>query len=576
MYQAKTGSTITVNWGINSGNVTVKAVNNCGTSTTAATLNVSTVNKSFTAIPSSLLFDTTCVNGTSTSNSFKLTATGLNGNNVTVGPLTGYQFCLTNGGNYTNSVNINGYGSNINQSVFVKFNPLTVNTFISNIPITGGGASPGSVAVTGYSVNSSPTVTANIINVTCNGLKNGSIDLSTTGGTGPFTYKWTGNGTFDKTLPDISGLSPNSYTVAIGSYAGCSLSKTYNITQPDQLTLDLSADPMACKNGTTTVHVNATGGTMPYTGTGVFTDNSGVTAYTVTDAHGCTTTKSINVPNGSGVAPSKPGIITGATADAQGLCGGGDFTYSVDAVSTATYYTWTAPSGSTISSTSNGGKQAVLTAPSNFSTGTLTVAAGNACGLSVAQSKSLTSLPGKPTINGPVSVTALQSNVTYSTPAVDGVTVYAWTFPGSVTILSGSGTPTIKVKWGNYSGNVNLAFNNACGLSPNAMMNVTVVLGLDGQSDEGSSMIAANTKNMMIFPNPAKDVAYFTFDAASESKYSVTITNLAGKLIEQKSIAALKGTNKITLDVHNYANGLYLVTLINSDGSRSTTKLVKE
>ena len=292
-------------------------------------------------------------------------------------------------------------------------------------------------AVSGVAVNSSPTLNAAVKNVTCNGFKNGSIDLTTTGGTGPFTYQWTGYGTFDKTLPDISALSPNTYTVTITSYIGCSLTKSYTITQPDQLTLSLSADPMICKNTNAPVHVSATGGTLPYTGIGTFIGDLGVNSFTVSDSNGCTTTKSISVLNGGGVAPAKPAVINTITSDAQGLCGGGNFSYGIDSVATATYYTWTAPSGATISSTGNSGKQANLSVTAGFNSGNLTVTAGNACGVSSAQTKSLTNLPTKPaSISGPSTVQPSQTGVVYSTPQIGNLT-YTWTVPGGVTIVSG-------------------------------------------------------------------------------------------------------------------------------------------
>ena len=566
---------IVVNWGVTSGNVTVKANNNCGVSATN-TLSVSTVNSMFVATPSSLSFDTLCVNGLSTSKSFKLSASGLTGSAVTVGPLTGYVFSLTNAGTYTNSVSITGYGTSINQSVYVKFNPLTVGGFNGNIPVTGGGAAAASVAVTARSVNSSPAPSVLITKVTCNGLKNGAIDLSVAGGTGPFTYTWTGTGTFDHAQQDISGLGANSYTVSIGSYAGCTSSATYTVTQPDVLTPSLSADNMICKNGTTNVFVSATGGTLPYTGTGTFVRSSGANSFTVTDVNGCSGTKSITVANGSGVAPAKPVVINGSSADATGLCGGGNFTFSIDSVQTATSYTWAAPSGSTIASTSNGGKQAVLSAPAGFSTGTLSVTANNTCGSSAATTKSLTSIPGKPgAITGPISVTSKQTDLVYSvSPVIPGIT-YTWTVPGTGSITSGQNTSSIVVKWGTISGNVNVKANNNCGVSASTTLAVTVASSIASQQNT-ESISTASASNLSIMPNPAKDVAYFTFNADENYKYTVIITDLSGKLLQRNENIAAKGTNRIKLDVHNYTNGLYLVTLVNDKGERSTLKLVKE
>ena len=95
-----------------------------------------------------------------------------------------------------------------------------------------------------------------------------------------------------------------------------------------------------------------------------------------------------------------------------------------------------------------------MTAPSNFSTGTLSVTANNVCGSSAATTKSLSSIPGKPdVITGPTTVTAQQTGLVYSVPAVAGVT-YTWTLPGTGTLLTGQGTASITAKWGNTNGNV--------------------------------------------------------------------------------------------------------------------------
>ncbi len=51
------------------------------------------------------------------------------------------------------------------------------------------------------------------------------------------------------------------------------------------------AGSLDCNTSSTTIHVSATGGTAPYTGTGTFTVTAaGIYSYTVTDANGCTAT----------------------------------------------------------------------------------------------------------------------------------------------------------------------------------------------------------------------------------------------------------------------------------------------
>jgi hypothetical protein len=72
-----------------------------------------------------------------------------------------------------------------------------------------------------------------------------------------------------------------------------------NISQPTALSASASEGTILCNGGTTTVTVGATGGTSPYSGTGVINSvPAGTYTYTVTDANSCsaTVTKTITQP----------------------------------------------------------------------------------------------------------------------------------------------------------------------------------------------------------------------------------------------------------------------------------------
>ncbi len=132
---------------------------------------------------------------------------------------------------------------------------------------------------------SEPTVlvaSASSGSILCNG---GSTDVtvSATGGTAAYT----GTGTF--TI--MAGTS--TYTVTDAN--GCSSTETITVTEPAQLIATATVAPYDFFTGTADVTVSATGGTAPYTGTGIFTETDGVYTYTVTDANGCTTTVSATV-----------------------------------------------------------------------------------------------------------------------------------------------------------------------------------------------------------------------------------------------------------------------------------------
>jgi hypothetical protein len=62
--------------------------------------------------------------------------------------------------------------------------------------------------------------------------KTGSIDLTTSGGTSPYTYVWTKMKLFSARLPDINGLSAGVYAVTVSDSKSCSATRTFTITSP--------------------------------------------------------------------------------------------------------------------------------------------------------------------------------------------------------------------------------------------------------------------------------------------------------------------------------------------------------
>jgi len=81
--------------------------------------------------------------------------------------------------------------------------------------------------------------------------------------------------------------------------------------------------------------------------------------------------------------------------------------------------------------------------------------------------------PPNPTVTGPLTATA-DDTVQFSTQDIPNAT-YTWTIPTDATIVSGDGTNSISVQWGNTSGDVSVSVTTACGTYDSNKLNVAVV-----------------------------------------------------------------------------------------------------
>ena len=152
------------------------------------------------------------------------------------------------------------------------------------------------------------TISGTVTNVSCNNLKDGSINLSVTGGTAPYNYTWTGTNTFSSTSKDITNLSIGSYTITVTDADNNTLSSTYNVLQPDELTMQAATFmPVSC-NGQSDGSITAgavAGGNSGYeysiNGTTFQTSNTfselvgGNYTLSVRDSKGCTATENVSI-----------------------------------------------------------------------------------------------------------------------------------------------------------------------------------------------------------------------------------------------------------------------------------------
>lgn len=101
--------------------------------------------------------------------------------------------------------------------------------------------------------------------ISCNGECDGSIDITVEGGSGNYTYDWTGPA-FTADTEDISGLCAGEYFVTITDDQGCIITDSFIIDEPDAMVIDLDGQVDVLCTGTMTgsACVTATGGCTPY------------------------------------------------------------------------------------------------------------------------------------------------------------------------------------------------------------------------------------------------------------------------------------------------------------------------
>jgi hypothetical protein len=141
----------------------------------------------------------------------------------------------------------------------------------------------------------------------CPGYSNGSITVTPSGGTAPYTYLWS-TSDIDST---IDGLMAGTYSVTVTDSLGCMFDMSIVLNDPTAINLSVTSNPATTGNNDGDATVTATGGTPPYsyqwssspTDTDAMARNLAAGTYmvTVTDMNGCMDSISVDVSEISGI-----------------------------------------------------------------------------------------------------------------------------------------------------------------------------------------------------------------------------------------------------------------------------------
>jgi subtilisin-like proprotein convertase family protein len=224
-----------------------------------------------------------------------------------------------------------------------------------------------------------------ITNETCGNL-GGAININVSGGTPPYNYSWS-NGAISQ---DITGLTAGTYTVTVGSSGGCSITKSYTVTNGSgTLSISTVVTDETCGNSAGAINLTVNGGASPFTyawSNGAVTEDlSGLSAgsysCTVTDNNGCSTnTGALTLSDASGTLV----LNNIAVVNAECNTNNGQIDVNISGGTTPVSYAWSngeitqdlinlAPGNYTCTITDNSGCSLVLAATVMKDAGTLNV-----------------------------------------------------------------------------------------------------------------------------------------------------------------------------------------------------------
>ena len=86
----------------------------------------------------------------------------------------------------------------------------------------------------------------------------------------------------------------------------------------------------------------------------------------------------------------------------------------------------------------------------------------------------------------------------------------------------------------------------------------------------GINEVAENVSSVNVMPNPMNSGATLSYAAEKNAAYSMKITDVTGKVVSVKEIAAIAGMNTTTIERGNLSAGIYIISL--TDGVSSVTK----
>lgn len=387
-----------------------------------------------------------------------------------------------------------------------------------------------------YTINNQAnliTYTSVITNEICsNGL--GSIQLTVTGGTVPYTYLWS-NGA---TTSGITGLSSGTYWCTITDNGSCSIvTQIFTVgNTPNGVTASTVVTDASCSNNGT-VDLTVVGATNPLTFAwsnlevteDIINLGAGTYGYTVTDANGCQVTGSANVIQTNG-------NITYTFITSSETCGNGLGAIDLTPAGGAAPYTFVWSNGSTTEDLSG------------LSAGTYSCTITDAGGCSITTSAiNISNLAGTLSITNVIATNETCSNglgnIDISVTGGANPITFLWSTGATTEDISGlsSGTYSVTVTDGNGCQTTTTAvINSSAGAMAITQPIVTNENCSNGQGAVNITITGAQTPVTYVWSNGATSQDITGLTAGS---YSVTAMDANGCTVNGTYSVTNNGTS---------------------------------
>lgn len=397
---------------------------------------------------------------------------------------------------------------------------------------------------------SSINLNTNVTQVTCTGGNDGAIDITTSGGTAPYTWAWSNA----ETTEDIMNLTEGTYTITVTDDNGCQFAEDIDVTSLPGINISLvssSNENCGTANGAIDISVSGGSGSYGYSwSNGANTQdisNLGAGSYsvTVTDGNGCTANDNWSLVNDVTGCSQFCFLAVSENSITDEMCGNGMGAIDVNITDATFPYTISWSNGSTVEDISNlaAGTYSITVLDANQCEVTEDFTVGNNTGTLNVSNYSITDENcGNGT--GAIDVTIAGGSLPYSFSWTNGATtedisnLYSGDY--TLTITDGAGCSFDQMfQVNNNTGNLSASetiVNEACGLGNGAVyLTVTGAVGTptftwsNGETTEDITGLSAGT-------------------------YSCIITDATGCTFETNDFTVLNGANDLEVTFSSVTN----------------------